>query len=840
MLRRLLRLSVFLVSAVASAQVTIIGTVVDPSGAAVPGAAVSLQAHRAKTDDLGRFTMAGVMPGRYQVEVSAGHAFTRLHRTIDVTAAPQPFVFQLALAAVQESVDVNADDVRPTLDTSSNLDTTTIRGEALEQLPVFDQNLIGALSAFLDPAAVATSGTTIIVDGVEVKSAGVPKSAIEQISVNDDPYSAESNRPGRGRIEITTKPGSGQMRGSVNFTFRNASLATRNYFARVKPPEERQAAEGMLTGPLGKGSSSSFMFTFSQQDDDAMSVVHAITPSGVVDQNFAAPSTNTQLMGRVTHDWSEKHRVSLQLNWKRSANTGQGVGGVVLPQAGVNSETREEDLFFNVRSLLTPGRLNQFQLTLEFDQEPTTSLSAAPGLIVRDAFVAGGAQSTITRTESGGKFNDVFTVSHGKHLFKAGVQIPNLNRRVWRDQTNQGSTFSFASLSDYEAGRPYAYVVQQGPGRVSLWWREYGAFVQDQVKLTKNLQASLGLRYDWQSAFHDTNNFAPRASVAWAPHGDSKTIVRAGGGVFYDRSGVPAVANLMLHNGSTLRAYTILNPTYPDPFAGGVTLAGVPTNIMRLASDIQIPYSLQYSAAVERQLTKSASMSIGYRALRGHHLFRSVNANAPLPPDYTTVPDLTSGIIQEIRSDGRMRSDALELSMRGRSGEHWSGQLQYTLARTMNNTGGIFWYPTNQYARPDAEWGPADFDQRHRLNIIGTFTAGHWINLGVAAKFYSGMPYSETAGQDLFRTGLANARPAGVGRNTLRMSDVRNVDLRWSHDTQLTNDKAKVLTISVDAFNVFNHPNFSGYVGNLRSSFYLLPTTVAPGRRLQVSAEVKF
>jgi hypothetical protein len=46
--------------------------------------------------------------------------------------------------------------------------------------------------------------------------------------------------------------------------------------------------------------------------------------------------------------------------------------------------------------------------------------------------------------------------------------------------------------------------------------------------------------------------------------------------------------------------------------------------------------------------------------------------------------------------------------------------------------------------------------------------------------------------------------------------------------------------LSVDAFNILNHPNFSGYVGNVRSPFYLSPTTVFPGRRLQLSAEVKF
>jgi hypothetical protein len=821
--------------------ISITGTVVDPSGGAVPGATVSLHASSTTTDNLGHFHFDNVAPGRSRIEVTAD-SFKPLRRDATIAPGMAPLVLQLSLPTVEESVEVTADDVRPTVDTAANLDTTTLSGSTLDQLPVFDQDLVGALSQFLDPASVATGGATILVDGVEMKSAGVPKSAIQEISINDDPYSAESSRPGRGRIEIITKPGSGHLRGNLNFTFRNAALATRSYFAPTKPAEQRQAMEGVLSGPIAS-EGTSFLFTFSRQNDDAAAVVHALTPAGPLDETVAAPSTNTELMARVSHDWNEKHRGSLQVNWKRSSNLLQGAGGGVLPQAGINASSREDDLFFTVHSILTPERLNQFQLTFEFNREPSVSVSALPGIVVRDAFVGGGAQSTILRTESGGKLNDIVTLSHGKHIVKFGVQIPNLNRRVWDDETNQGGTFSFATLADYAAGRPYAYTLQQGSGHVSLWWREYGAFVQDQIRIRPNLQASIGLRYDWQAFFHDANNFAPRASLAWSPRKDGKTIVRGGAGIFYDRTGVGPIANLMLHDGATLRSFTILNPSYPDPFAGGVTLAGVPTNVTRLAPDVQIPYSLQYSVNVERQLGKAFSVVGGYRGTRGHHLFRSVDTNAPLPPGFATVPDARFGHVQEIRSDGRLRSDAIELTLRGRYQKTLSGQVQYTFSRAMNDTGGINWYPSNQYAPIGSEWGPADFDVRHRLNILTTLSAGRWGNLGLSGRFASALPYTQTAGIDLFHTGMANARPIGVGRNTLRASAFSTVDVRWSHDVRLTEakgEKARELTLAVDAFNVFNHPNFAGYVGNIRSPFYLAPTTVSPGRRLQLSAEMKF
>lgn len=828
------------------------GTVVDPTGSAVPGLTVTIQtasrgnavATATVTDSSGHFRMDHLTPGRYQVRVEVPESFAPLSVEVSVRAdePPAPITLHLQLATVIESVEVTSSEIRPSIDTGANLDKTSVSATVLDQLPVFDQDYVGALQQFLDPASIATGGTTITVDGMEVSRATVPKSAVQQITINDDPYSAESSRPGRGRIDIITKPGGGNIHGSLNYAFRNSDLASRNYFAPEKSPEQRQSYEGLLSGPLPHDKSSSFLISFSRFVADASAVVHAITPAGPFDQSIAVPSTNTEVMARISHDWNERERSSLQFNWERSSDLLQGIGGTVLPEAAVNSHSRELDLFFTLYSTLSSERLNRFQLTVEVDRDPTGSVSQAPALIVRDAFAAGGAQATILKTEAGGKINDIMTLSRKNQVIEFGVQVPNLNKRVYDDRTNQGGSFTFLTLADYEAHRPSEYTVQQGTTRVGFWWREYGAFVQDQINVAPNLHVSLGLRYDWQAFFHDTNNVSPRASVAWAPRKDGKLIVRAGGGLFYDRSGVAPIASLLLHNGQTLRSYTILNPSYPDPFAGGGSLGDIPTNITELAPDIQIPYTFQYGASVEKQLTKSASFVVGYRASRGHHLFRSVDINAPLAPDYLTVPDPTHGHIQQIRSDGRLQSDALELTLRGRAGKVLSGQLQYTYSRAMNDTGGIFWYPSNQYAPAGTEWGPADFDVRHRLNILATLNAGRWGKLGVASKFSSALPYTLTAGQDPFHTGLSNARPDGVPRNSLRGSGFSDVDLRWSHElpVALARTKGNGLTVSADVFNLMNHTNFSGYVGNVRSPFYLAPTNAGLGRRIQLSLEATF
>jgi hypothetical protein len=236
-------------------------------------------------------------------------------------------------------------------------------------------------------------------------------------------------------------------------------------------------------------------------------------------------------------------------------------------------------------------------------------------------------------------------------------------------------------------------------------------------------------------------------------------------------------------------------------------------------------------------------MVVGYRGSKGRNLFRSVDVNAPLPPDYSQVPFPGSGHIEQIRSDGSMRSDALEMTFRGRVGQHLNGQIQYVLSNTRNDTRSIWWYPSDQYAPASAEWGPAEFDQRHRLNALVTITAGRWINLGISARYGSPLPFNETAGLDLFHTTLSNARPPGVTRNSLRGSSTKNVDAHWSHDVLTSGtekDGGRTLSVALDAFNAFNHPNFSGYVGNVRSPLFRSPTVAAAGRRLQLSLEAKF
>ena len=133
--------------------------------------------------------------------------------------------------------------------------------------------------------------------------------------------------------------------------------------------------------------------------------------------------------------------------------------------------------------------------------------------------------------------------------------------------------------------------------------------MKDDWQLKPGVTVSLGLCYDWQNYFHDANNFAPRMSIAYAPGGSKTNVIRAGAGVFNDRSGPVVIADVLHSQPGGLVRYVITDPSYPDPFQGGVG-AAEPPSIVQLAPDVQIPQLFQYSVGVDHQLSKATMLSV--------------------------------------------------------------------------------------------------------------------------------------------------------------------------------------------------------------------------------------
>ena len=136
---------------------------------------------------------------------------------------------------------------------------------------------------------------------------------------------------------------------------------------------------------------------------------------------------------------------------------------------------------------------------------------------------------------------------------------------VWTTIPTAAGTYTFSSLADYAANRPFSLVRQSGNGHVVFVEKVVGGFVQDEFKVRPNLQLSIGVRYDWQNYFHDNNNLAPRVSFAYAPGKSHKTVIRGGAGIFYDRTGPGPIFDLIRYRRSPASAIRRHKPGLSRP-----------------------------------------------------------------------------------------------------------------------------------------------------------------------------------------------------------------------------------------------------------------------------------
>ena len=838
---------------------SISGVVLDPSNAAIVGARVTLHGGNFEnepstaTDLTGHFQFSGVPPGSYEVEVQREGFKTLISRVKVASHSSAPLHIVLPLAELHEEVTAKNSQGQLSRDATENADIITLDSQTLDSLPTIDNDVVRAVTEMLGPGG--SGGAVLIVDGVMASEAGVPASAIQEVRINQNPYSAEYSVPGKNRIEITTKNGSSDFHGSLETSFRDYRLDARNAFADTRPPERLLLFDGYLSGPLGKSKKTTFQVSASQKQDDRQAIVYAEVRSGTFIQNFANPQRSTYFFGGINRQISKGNNLAIRYSFFDWSDKGNGVGGVNLPEAASNESATRHYLYVSDRTVITPKLINEFSVRATTSESLTASvLQGQPRIVVLDGFVGGSGQTNYNELHNYLQLNETLSWSHGKHLIKAGANLPELGRYSLNDRSNFDGTFQFSSLQDYIQGKPFSFVQQQGTSQLVYWLKEVGLFAQDEMRIRPGLSIALGLRYDWQNYVSNPRNFAPRVSFALAPGRFRKIVFRGGAGIFYETTGQAAIADMLRFNGQTLRQVVFSDPSYPNPFmVGGVALT-LPSSIVRFAPEFRLPYDLHYSFGVETQLHKSTIFTATYSGIRGFDLFRSRDLNAPLPP--FRVPPLNVqrpnpeiGTLREIESEGDLTSNALKLTVRTKISRFFNGMAQYTLSRSYDDTAGIGAFPANQYDLT-GEWSRSNSDSLHFFYFYGTFNAPKAVSLGASLSVRSGQPYTVTTGTDDYGTTFANARLAGVPRNSLEGPGSTTLNLRLAKELSLITaktgkrkkDEKKGLsaTLAVDAFNVLNHVNLGAPVGNLSSPFFGHSIGAGPPRRLQMLVRFQF
>ena len=793
-IRSVYRLSVVFVALIFSAGLalgqssagTLRGQVQDVLGGLVVGVNVTATdtagvARTATTDGQGKYAFAGLPPGRYTVRVESP-GFEVYENTVEVTAGDsEPLNITINVALEAEEVTVTAEAPIST-EPESDAGAVVIRGAALDALPDDAEDLSDALQALAGPSAGPEGEGEIYTDGF---SGGrlPPKESIREIRINRNPFSAEYERLGYGRIEIFTKPGTNKLRGQAFFNFGDESLNARNPFARVRAPYQSRRYGGNLSGPIIQGKASYF-FDFQRSETDENDVINAVVLDAALNpiafnQTVQTPVRRTTFSPRLDWQLNQANTLVLRYTYERSKRENQGIGDFNLPERAYNTSGTQHTIQITETAIINQKVINETRFQIERDSSIRQGGLSATTIRVQDAFTGGGAQVGLASSEEDRFELQNFTSwSMGNHSLKAGARLRYVKLRDVSQQ-NFAGTFTFTSLEQYRQTllntpgfAPTQFSISAGNPEVSLSRSDFSPFIQDDWRLRPNLTVSAGLRYDWQSNIKSSLNFAPRLSFAWSPDGGSrqqKTVVRGGFGVFYNSLNENLLLQTERFDGINQQQFlvtatspgaaAILGGFPTPPTLAELTAFAVPQTIRRLAPDLMTPYTLQTALSVERQLPGRSTISINFVNARTLHVFRSRNINAPLPGTGVR-PFPAEGNIFQYESSGRFNQQQLIVNLNNRLSPRFTLSANYVFNRARSDTDGAGTFPADQYDL-SGEYGRSAQDIRHRFSVFGNISGLPWgIRLSPIVIANSGRPFNITVGRDLNGDTLFTDRPA--------------------------------------------------------------------------------
>jgi hypothetical protein len=759
---------------------TLHGQVTDPSGAVVSNATVAItapggQTHSATTNRGGAYEIGNLAPGKYTVTANAQGFAVFVQNDVDV-AAGQVAQLNIALDINVKQEKVNVEENAPTLDTNpaSNASAIVLSGKDLEALPDDPDELQSDLEALAGPSA-GPNGGQLYIDGFTAGQLP-PKESIREIRINQNPFSAEYDKLGYGRIEIFTKPGTDKFHGQCAVEGNSSGMNSRNPFlaADATQPYDSVIYMGNIGGPINK--KTSFFFNVQRRNIDEIAVVNA--PALDLSESVPNPHTRTNISPRIDYQVTPNNTLTARYQFYRDTQQNAGVGGTVqpvLPEAGYDTTSTEHTVQITDTQVLGAKAINETRFQYLRDNSNQNPLSTAVGINVLGSFTSGGSSAgTQTDHQDHYELQNYTSISQGKHFVKFGGRLRTVHE-VSVSSAGFNGSYTFKSYSDYTSGTPSQYSVNATPSgaaaSVPVTVVDAGLYVQDDWKLRPTLTLSGGLRLETQNAIHDHADWAPRLGFAWGIGGGGKTapktVLRGGFGLFYDRFGQDLVLNADRQNGVTQQQYVVSasasNPLpYPTPPPVN-TLPATTQTIYQINSELRAPYILQTAFSLERQVTKVANITVSYLNARGVHQFLSLNINAPLPgtpySPLSNIPNPSVGPIYQYVSDGLFRQNQLITNFNIRAGARLTLFGFYALNYADSDASGAAGFPSNQYDVA-ADYGRASFDTRHRLFMGGTIGLPHGFRVSPFMIFNSGSPYNVTVGQDLSNDSLFNDRPA--------------------------------------------------------------------------------
>src|SRR5580658_1127184 len=771
------------------------GVVTDPSGARVVKATVTVQVESGTTTAVqtgadGSYQFPQLAPGIYVITVTTpGLALPQAQSVTVETGRSTMQNLALIIAVDQQQITVTEQGAG--LDTSpdNNAGAIVIKGKDLDALSDDPDELQDELNALAGPAA-GPNGGQIYIDGFTGGQLP-PKSSIREIRVNQNPFSAEYDKLGYGRIEILTKPGTDHLHGMIMASGNDSAFNSLNPFVTSEPPYYSTFFLGNVSGSLSK--SSSWFVSGFRRDNNANSIINAqlLDPNGGT-YNYADAVSNPQsrmdLSPRIDLQLSPNNTLTFRYMYDRQKSTNNGVSQFALQTQGYNTLNQENTLQLSDTQILSPKVVNETRFEYIRDRDNQLPLFTTPTITVQGAFTGGGNnEGTIRDAQDHYELQNYTSAALGAHAIRFGTRL-----RAVRDANEStagfNGSYTYASLDSYAAGQPSQYQVTVGTPAARVVLFDAGVFYQDDWRLRPNFTLSYGLRYEGQNRINDHADFGPRLSFAWGVDGKTKpakTVIRGGYGWFFDRFQSTNVLQAVRQNGINQQQYVVKNPT-PGATAlppSALEASEAAPTTYSIAPNLTAPINMQAAIGIEHRFGKNITVASTYINSRGLHQLFTDNINAFLPGTY----DITTGTgvrpnginenIYQYQSGGIYHQNQLitNFSVRARKLSLFGF---YVLNSAKADTSGATYFPSNQFD-PRADYGRSTFDIRQRFLLGGNYQAPFGFSISPFLVLDSGTPFNITVGQDLNGDNQFNDRPSFATSSSTDVIDTKygNFDL---------------------------------------------------------------
>ena len=969
------RLAFCLLASLAIAQTpdtaSIHGTVQDQSHAPIAGVRIAVRNSQtalertAQTDTSGAYSLSGLpVAGKYEITGSKqGFADAHLADVALAGGSTAEIDMQMNVAAGKAEITVTGvvGEVRtdaPQLGTlleSQQIDQTPLLSRRISNLPMLNaanRPAINQGDVFMNQTLFTTNGAGrrqawFETDGVtnsdswgrQTLFSTLPVTAVEEMNVLANAFSAEFGATTGAVVNIVTKTGGSKLHGDVLELWRPAETsAALSGFTSANATSGNQLTSDSLGqsavslgGPLGKATHFFAAGEYSREDK-ASPVTSPIAPG-----YFVGHYRGWLGFVRLDHQINDRNTLFFRgnLDGFHDTNPNGAVGGNNLPTVDRVFRRRTYSTEIGETAVLSPSLLNnvrvQFQLAspiTEFDPVIYGTQYVVP-ISTGGTFTTGTSQSALLLNRQY-QISDTLSASRGRHQMRFGFDVIHAHNGgdskefggpIYLGQFTYNTCTQALSFCEGQAyigniANVRTYTQSYGNAHYTVGDTLWSLFLQDDIHVRRDFTLNLGLRYEQQTFTDSRYSFAPRAGFSYNVAGDGITVLRGGFGIYYSQIVDNSAANWALTGPTGVFNYSATPGQVGFPVSVSAAPlpafpAGAPVPLRTLyvrpgdnanlnqyfptstligyQSALLNPRSNQWTFGIERRLPMNWVLSVDYVGSHTTRINRPRDVDPPTPfirtqpgqvrtaqaanctrpywiawyaqqgmvcnPNTATNPQPPYSVITSDVNDGYSNYAALDVNLKHTFSRKLSVLVSYTWSHALDNVDPDVpgQNPNDPNFTGRVEYGNAVFDQRHRFVMSGVYVLPGGIHLGGVFTLATGLPYNITTGvNNSGDTGATTDRPVingvVVGRNTGRGTSIYDIAPFVERPFSFFGEKVR-FTPRVEAFNVFNHPNFVGFSGTWGNAATAGPgfgtpltgiTNQLPARSLQFTARVSF